>query len=52
MKKERITKILYAFAILGYITYIATKKSEFMFFGGIFLIAGSIMLIICNKNTK
>lgn len=52
MKKERITKILYAFASLGYFIYMVTRKSEFMFFGGLFLIAASIMLIICNKNKK
>ena len=45
-----ITKILYCLALVGFIIYLATKKSEFMFFGGLFLIAASIMLIISKKN--
>ena len=52
MKKELIIKVLYALSALGYLTYLFTKESEFMFFGGLFLIAASIMLIINNKNKK
>ena len=52
MKEKIITKILYALATLGFIIYLVTKNSEFMFFGGLFLIAASIMLIVCKKKNK
>ena len=50
MKKKTIIEILYILAALGYFTYLATKESEFMFFGGLLMIAASIMLTINNKN--
>ena len=50
MKKEIIIKVFYALSALGYITYLFTEKSAFMFCGGIFLIAASLMLIINNKK--
>jgi len=52
MKKETITNILNGVAAFLFMMYLCTKKSEFMFFGGLFLIAASIMLIITNKNKK
>lgn len=48
--KEIIIKVFYALSALGYITYLFTEKSAFMFCGGLFLIVASIMLIINNKN--
>lgn len=52
MKKEIITRVLYLLAIIGFVIYLITKKSEFMFFGGLFLIVASVMLIISNKSKK
>ena len=52
MSKEIVAKILYALAIIGFIIYLITKNSEFMFFGGLFLVAASITLIVCKKSKK
>ena len=52
MKKEIITRVLYLLAIIGFIVYLITKKSEFMFFGGLFLIVASLIVIICKKDKK
>ena len=52
MTKEIITKILYILAIIGFIIYLVTKNSEFMFFGALFIIAASIMLIVTKKSKK
>ena len=53
MKKEEIIiKVLYALSALGYITFLATNKSAFMFCGGLLMIAASIMLNINNKDKK
>ena len=49
MKKETIIKVLYGLAVLGFITYLVTKQSGFMFCGGLLLIVASVMLIV-NKN--
>ena len=47
-----IIKILYAFAILGFLTFLITKNSAFMFCGGLLMIAASIMLLVNSKNKK
>lgn len=52
MKKEIIIKIFYVLAIIGYLTYLFTQKTAFMFCGGLFMIIASIMLIINNKKKK
>ncbi len=52
MNKEIIAKILYALAALGFIIYLFTKNSGFMFCGSLFLIAASLVLIVCKKNKK
>ena len=52
MSKEIVAKILYALAALGFIIYLITKNSEFMFFGGLFLVAASLTLIVCKKSKK
>ena len=50
--KELTNKILYLISIVFNVTFMCTKEYMFMFFGGIFLIAASIMLIVNNKNKK
>lgn len=52
MKREMVSRIFYALAILGFVIYLITKKSEFMFFGGLFLIVASLIVVICNKDKK
>ena len=52
MNKEIVAKILYALAALGFIIYLVTNNSEFMFFGGLFLVAASLTLIVCKKSKK
>jgi hypothetical protein len=50
MKKETIVKILYALAVVGFLTFLLTRRSAFMFCGGVLMIAASIILIVHNKN--
>ena len=52
MKREIVSKIFYGLAVIGFVIYLITKKSEFMFFGGLFLIIASLILIICKKDKK
>ena len=50
---EIITRIIYGLAICGFITYLITKNSMFMFIGGLLLIIASTMQIIfVNKKKK
>ena len=51
MKKDLIIRIIYGFGALGFLLYLITKNSEFMFFGGVFLIIASTLFII-NKKEK
>ena len=46
---EIIIKILYVLSIFGYLTFLFTKNSAFMFCGGLFMIVASIMLLVYNK---
>ena len=50
MKKEIIIKILYACSVIGFLTYLSTKNSLFMFLGGLLLTVASIMSILNNKK--
>ena len=50
--KEIITRILYGLAIIGFVTYLITGNSGYMFCGSIFLIAASLTFISCNKKKK
>ena len=52
MKVKSIAKIIYLLSIICYITFLVTKNSMFMFFGGILLATASIVVIITNKNTN
>lgn len=52
MKKEIVTKMFYALATIFYLMYLLTEKSQFMFFGGLFLIVASIMHVITKKDKK
>ena len=48
MKKERIIQILYLLSATNFFIYLTTKKSGFLFCGGILSIVASVMLIISN----
>ena len=50
MKNDIIIKVLFVLAVLGFITYLATRNSAFMFCGGLLMIVAGIMLIISKKN--
>ena len=52
MKKETIIRIIYGLAIIGFVTYLITNNSMFMFLGGLFLVIGSIMQIMVNCKKK
>ena len=52
MKQIIIIKIFYLVAIIGFVTYLITKKSGFMFCGGLLLIVASTLKIINDKNKK
>ena len=53
MKKEEIIiKILYVLALISFLGSLITKKTYFMFCGGVILTAASTMLIIYNKKQK
>ena len=52
MKKGIIVKLLYALALLSFLLYSITKYSEFMFFGGVFLIIASTLFIIGKMSKK
>ena len=49
---EILIDVLYICAFFEFLTYLFTKKSVFMFCGGVFLILASTILIIHNKNKK
>lgn len=50
---EIITRIIYGLSICGFITYLITNNSMFMFIGGLLLIVASIMQIMfVNKKKK
>ena len=51
-KSEIIIKILYTLSALGYITYLVTQKSAYMFCGGLLMITASLLLLIYNKKEK
>ena len=48
--KEIITRILYVLAIIGFVTYLITGNSGYMFCGSVFLMAVSLIYMSCNKN--
>ena len=50
MSKEMITKILYALSMLGFVVYLITRNSKFLFLGGLFLVVASLTLIVCKKK--
>lgn len=52
MKKETFIRIIYGCAAIGFITYLATQKSVYMFCGGLLLTIASVMVIMNNKNKK
>ena len=45
-----VSKIFDVLAIIGFILYLITKYSYFMFIGGLSLIIASILLIISKKD--
>ena len=51
-KSTIISDIFFTLAVIFFLTYLFTKRSGFMACGGVSMIIGSTIMIICAKKSK
>ena len=52
MKETTVARIFYGLAIIGFVSFLITKKTYLMFCGGLFLTVASIIMIVVNTKMK